>query len=316
MASSITVYCFAYNAAVFLPKMLQSLADQTRLPDEVVLVDDGSDTDPSPVIAPFRDRLKIRLIRHDRNRGMLHARQTAIDHASSDFVTQLDADDTLASNALQDFTAALADTAADIAFCQLQRSDEPPVPTGALRTYKSNDLLRRVLTKETIGDATMPLAGGGKVIRTQIARDVVESIRSDEHMNFGEDVLFLIGTYLRADSIVALPQAHYHYTQHDLSAMAQRLQQQKPSFLRSQKHFVDLMDRLTANLDKNSFDILPLLDDWTAQRLTSRMRLYFKPKKCFGPDFGECLASLDPDMRPVFRKAASYARQRRRAQNA
>jgi glycosyltransferase involved in cell wall biosynthesis len=85
----VTVIVPAYNAAPFLQVTLQSLQQQTVLPTQVILVDDGS-TDATPVIAAQFPA--VRTLRHERNLGLGTARNTGIYAATGDIVAFTDSD--------------------------------------------------------------------------------------------------------------------------------------------------------------------------------------------------------------------------------
>jgi GT2 family glycosyltransferase len=79
----------AYDRAELLPRALGSVGAQTRAPAEVIVVDDGS-ADDSAVVA---GGLGARVIRHERNRGVSAARNTALEAATGEWVAFLDTDD-------------------------------------------------------------------------------------------------------------------------------------------------------------------------------------------------------------------------------
>jgi glycosyltransferase involved in cell wall biosynthesis len=81
-----------YNGADSIEQTLESLVGQTRLPDHVIVVDDGS-TDDGPqrvrdFIAPFRLTLL-----QQANEGQASARNHGMRHSEETFVALLDADD-------------------------------------------------------------------------------------------------------------------------------------------------------------------------------------------------------------------------------
>jgi glycosyltransferase involved in cell wall biosynthesis len=85
----ISVVIPAYERASLLPRALGSVAAQTRQPGETIVVDDGSSDDSAAVA----ERLGARVIRHERNRGVSAARNTALEAATGEWVAFLDTDD-------------------------------------------------------------------------------------------------------------------------------------------------------------------------------------------------------------------------------
>ncbi|NJO36348.1 MAG: glycosyltransferase family 2 protein [Rhizobiales bacterium] len=60
---------------------------------ELVLVDDCSDDDLEAALRPWKDDPRVRLLRHERNRGVSAARNTGVVAARGDYVAFLDSDD-------------------------------------------------------------------------------------------------------------------------------------------------------------------------------------------------------------------------------
>lgn len=84
----VTVVVPAYNAAPYLAVTLQSLQQQTQVPERVVVVDDGS-TDDTAAIA---ERFGATVVRQQQ-KGPGAARNRGLEAATSEFVAFLDADD-------------------------------------------------------------------------------------------------------------------------------------------------------------------------------------------------------------------------------
>jgi glycosyltransferase involved in cell wall biosynthesis len=83
-----------YNSAEFLPKSIQSLLDQTEAFDEIIIVDDGSTDNSIELIETFiKDHPQIRLVRHEKNQGVIAALNTGVKHAKSDYLLLGAADD-------------------------------------------------------------------------------------------------------------------------------------------------------------------------------------------------------------------------------
>lgn len=82
-----------------LDRALQSVAGQDVLPAEVIVVDDASKT-PVVIQPEFSSQLRLRIIRHDRNKGAAGARNTGMNASATEWVTFLDSDDTLLPDTL------------------------------------------------------------------------------------------------------------------------------------------------------------------------------------------------------------------------
>ena len=89
MSASVSVVIPFYDGAQTIQRAVDSLANQTVRPKEVVIVDDCS---PVPV-PEIRSELPVRVERLARNRGIAGARNQGIRVASGDWVGFLDQDD-------------------------------------------------------------------------------------------------------------------------------------------------------------------------------------------------------------------------------
>jgi glycosyltransferase involved in cell wall biosynthesis len=101
----LTVYIPCYNAAPHIAGAIRALLEQTRPADELLVIDDGS-TDNTVEIA---SRFPVRVIRHEKNKGLAAARNTAFASASHEFVGAIDADVFPARDWLENLLAPFAD---------------------------------------------------------------------------------------------------------------------------------------------------------------------------------------------------------------
>jgi len=90
MTPSVSVIIPAYNAAPFLAQCLRSVLGQTRPPDEVIVVDDGS-VDATPEVAKSFGQ-SIRYFRQPSG-GSSSARNLGLSHATGSLIAFQDADD-------------------------------------------------------------------------------------------------------------------------------------------------------------------------------------------------------------------------------
>ena len=111
----------AHNSSRTICKTLTTVFGQTRGPDEVIVVDDGSTDDIAGALRPFKDRLTyIRTVRQ----GAAAARNTGAKVATGDALFFCDADLELKPQLLERLSEALErDPDAAFAYCAFRSSD-------------------------------------------------------------------------------------------------------------------------------------------------------------------------------------------------
>lgn len=84
----IALYIPCFNSAQTIQACLEAVLHQERLPEQILVVDDGS-TDATIAIAK---KYPVKIIGHPENRGLAAARNTAIQSTDFEFVASLDSD--------------------------------------------------------------------------------------------------------------------------------------------------------------------------------------------------------------------------------
>jgi len=105
----LTLIITTYNWKEALDLMLESVARQTVLPDEVIIADDGSRPDTGELIASWKKRLPVPLIhqwQEDIGFRVSRARNRAIAAASGDFIVIVDGDMVLNKHFMEDYRRA------------------------------------------------------------------------------------------------------------------------------------------------------------------------------------------------------------------
>lgn len=105
-APLVSVLIPTYNRAHFVGDAIRSALNQTLGNIEVVIADDGSTDATDALLASISDP-RMRLIRHDKNRGIPAARNSALAEARGKYVAWLDSDDVARPNRLAEQVAFL-----------------------------------------------------------------------------------------------------------------------------------------------------------------------------------------------------------------
>ena len=92
---TVTIVMAVYNGERYLKEQLQSILEQTSLPDEMILVDDASADGSCKVIEEVMERAPFpwRLIRHEENRQVTRTFEEGYEAAGGDWVMFCDQDD-------------------------------------------------------------------------------------------------------------------------------------------------------------------------------------------------------------------------------
>ena len=97
-----------YNGERFIGQAIRHLLDQTRPPDELIVVDDGSTDGSAAIIAEFP---QVRLIRHEVNQGLPTGRNHAWQAATGEIIVYVDVDAYAAHGFVAAIVAAFDDPA-------------------------------------------------------------------------------------------------------------------------------------------------------------------------------------------------------------
>ena len=200
-----------YNASEGLERCLDSLVQQTFRSLEVLFIDDCSTDDSLEKVTAFsrseavRD-FSIKILRHEKNRGVAAARNTGLDHATGDFIYYLDADDRMEPDALEKMHREAEQTQADVVGCEWYLA------------FHKNE---RHMVQPEVRDgreAFVKMAHGVMrwnlwlfLVRRHLYED--SGFRFMEGMNMGEDLMVMMKLMLNAGKVRMLHQPLYHYIQ-------------------------------------------------------------------------------------------------------
>ena len=218
--TSITVLIPVYKSEAYLPFALQSLADQTLQPQRVIVVDDGPEPAVDAVVADWKDKLNIKLVKHPENLGLFQARKTALEHCDTEYCINLDSDDTMHPDAVQSLSDCAAELDADVICVGRKYISVDGEVTQALEphstevvTFDKDEVFRNQFSSAgpEYKYANLSIVGG-KLIRAKIQRTAYDELGDDvPHITFNEDTLLMFMVLAQAKTICQIPRDFYEY---------------------------------------------------------------------------------------------------------
>ena len=203
MTPFISIVIPVYNVAPYLRECLDSVLAQTFTDWEAICVDDGS-TDASGAILDeyaAKDR-RFKAI-HQKNAGVSVARNVALDFARGEWLSFLDADDFLMSEALENLLAAAREKGASISIGNVVRfSSNGEIESIGPKTsgnYSPEDLY--------IQFNSLCAWSCGKIYR----RTLWDEIRFPIGIAYSEDRFIMHRLLYRFSEIPVVSESIYHY---------------------------------------------------------------------------------------------------------
>ncbi len=211
--TDISVVMPVYNHAHFLPRALASLAAQTRLPAELVAVDDGSSDASVEVLADWAAGapFPVTLV-SQRNAGAHRALNRGMALARGGVVALLNSDDAYAPTRLERLAAALDDDHA-LAFSGVELIDDDDRPAA---TAYAHELERRVAELGAVPDPLYALVRHNAAVSTGnlvFCRALLEAIGGFAAYRVCHDWDFLLAASY-ATRFAIIPERLYSYRLH------------------------------------------------------------------------------------------------------
>ena len=237
MKPKISVLVPAYNVALWLPSCLDSILAQTYQNLEIIVVNDGSTDNTGTILDSYAKKNGRIVAIHQKNAGLVAARETGIAHATGDYVTFVDGDDTIAPDMYEHLMANALKYKADISHCGMDfvfpdGHIEPHYGTGRLLVQDNIEGLRELL----IGELVEP-----SLCTKLYARYLVTNSCLDKSVLNNEDLLRNFTLFSRANRIVFEDFCGYQYFQRpgSMSKDSSKALQNLKHILRARKLIVD-----------------------------------------------------------------------------
>lgn len=178
-----------YNKENFIQATLQSVLNQTFTDYEIIIVEDCS-TDKSLEVASKISNIRIRIIQHEKNKGLSASRNTGIKNANANYIAFLDADDLWKDTFLQELFKLISEFPKAKLFAtnyeENYSNNKILLPNNNSKALKNNTLIENFFNL----NLSQPLYCPSSLC---VNKSIFETITYyDETITFGEDVDFNI----------------------------------------------------------------------------------------------------------------------------
>jgi len=184
--TTITVVIPTHNRPDELKNALESLVSQTTLPDEVVIVDDGSKTPVTDeVFCVFPKEVMTKLITNEVARGANFARNRGIEAAKSEYISFLDDDDRFKHNKISTIKQAIKLSPSSSVFyspAEVHMVKENIVYTSRVKALDSNPekAIKQFLLGNPIGSTSAVTVKKASLVQSGLFDDKFPAMQDRE----------------------------------------------------------------------------------------------------------------------------------------
>jgi glycosyltransferase involved in cell wall biosynthesis len=204
-----------YNVEKYIRRCLESIVNQTYKDLEIIVVNDCTPDNSMAIVERFaHEDDRIRIIKHEHNKGLMWARRTGYMAASGDYITFCDSDDYLPENAIELLYEEAIKTEADIVSGTLLYM----LANG--KTVKWNNELNYGNDKESALKSLLLGELRHNLCSKLFKRELLQGYKYQtfEHFTNGEDGCLFYQLIQNTNKIVQIDDITYHYLQNEESS--------------------------------------------------------------------------------------------------
>lgn len=284
MQEKISIIVPVYNVEAYLERCIESILSQTYTNFELLLIDDGS-TDASGYLCDqlaLRDK-RIRVI-HKENGGLSAARNTGIDHASSDLIGFIDSDDYIDEDMYETLYCQLRESNADLSMCG-HYDVFHQIPEKQVSEIKTWNLSSEEAIKMVMEAKVLSVTAVNKLYKKELFNHLKFEVGK-----IAEDAFIMIRLLDQCQKVVATNEKKYYYVHRENSITTQKFSlkflnvieayEQNANIIR--EHYPAIADVATMRLNWAYFYVLDRLlidSDFKDKLLEDKLINYLKQNR-------------------------------------
>lgn len=208
----ISVIVAVYKAEKYISRCIESVLNQTVTDLELILVDDGSPDNSGAICDEYAAKdSRIKVI-HQENGGVCAARNAGLDNVSGEYISFVDSDDYLESNALEILYNDMLTHNADVS-CALMAGDDNQdkanLKNGIYEVWKGSESIKNALL-----DNRFTYSSCAKLFK----RSLIGDTRFEVGRKIHEDSFFVFCCFLKQPTVVVRNVGVYNYENNPDSA--------------------------------------------------------------------------------------------------
>lgn len=222
----VSVLIPVYDVERYVERCINSVLNQTMQEDvEVIIVNDCTpDHSMEKIFEVLRaysekgksEKMSVRVVNHDTNRGLAAVRNTAMSYATGDYVIHVDSDDWIEPDMLEEMYREAINTGADVVISDywettLQREIYKNQP----HYISAKDCICGFLDESLIG------TNWNKLVKRSLYTN--NNIHFFEGINLFEDRICNIRLFLHVQKIAYVSKAFYHYVQYNTTSITKHV---------------------------------------------------------------------------------------------
>ncbi|PAD30658.1 glycosyltransferase family 2 protein [Paenibacillus sp. 7523-1] len=204
----ISVIIPMFNSEDFIESTIESVTSQSMKDIEIIMIDDGSNDRTYQIALNFSAQHKnIVVLKNSFSKGVSGARNSGLEVAKGEYVFFLDSDDILPRNSLENMYRLAMAHKADIVTGIYERFDSKSQSIVQFFNQFPQLKIEGPLSLINNPYIVFSVYSCGKLFK----RNLIENVKFNEDLHYGEDQVFTIKSLLRAKTIINSSDVVYKY---------------------------------------------------------------------------------------------------------
>ncbi len=282
----ISVLLPVYNSQKYLASCIESILNQSYGDFELVIVNDGSIDKSEEIIKGYVEKdLRIKYFYKENEGSISKTRNYLLDRVNGEYFVFVDSDDIIEKDFLKILIETMTKTKSDIVSCGFKIVN---MPTLIKKGYGKKEMYSSEALEQMLFSGKF-YAVWNKLIKSRAAR----SIRFDETLNYGEDLVYFFNLLKSDLKFTFIDNPLYYYRLHPNSLSSGGIGDSKKVFL---ERLIEL------SKDEKYIDIQEIIQIWIYA--TANFYCYkTRHKRKEYAEYRAYLKEIVREYKPIFKKS-------------